>query len=295
VNARAERATRVAVVAAVLLGLLAVVALTSSRERPSVSGGTDAGAVAELRDVFLTVGATLYAVALVAAMWLLWKLRGGGRGTGPHLSLGAFLIFVVLVSGIYWGIRNHQQPKTPELNAIPLGPGRPQLQPPPAQQHGATKPLPPAEFRWELAGGLLAAIALGVLLVVMLRRRRAEEVELEPLARRERIAAELATIVEGTIDDLRREDDPRRAVIAAYAQMETALAHHGLPRERSEAPFEFLARMLRELQVRAASALALTELFERARFSDHVIDSAMKNEAIEALVAVRDDLRAAPA
>ena len=109
------------------------------------------------------------------------------------------------------------------------------------------------------------------------------------------MAAELASIVEGTIDDLRREEDPRRAVIAAYAQMETALAHHGLPRERSEAPFEYLTRMLRELRVRAGAALALTELFERARFSHHVIDASMKNEAIDALVAVRDDLRAAPA
>jgi hypothetical protein len=53
--------------------------------------------------------------------------------------------------------------------------------------------------------------------------------------------------------------------------------------------------MLRELRVRAASALALTELFERARFSHHVIDASMKDEAIDALIAVRDDLRAAPA
>ena len=77
--------------------------------------------------------------------------------------------------------------------------------------------------------------------------------------------------------------------------MEKALSHHGLPRERSEAPFEYLTRMLRELKVRAASALALTELFERARFSHHVIDVSMKDEAIDALIAVRDDLRAAPA
>ena len=32
--------------------------------------------------------------------------------------------------------------------------------------------------------------------------------------------------------------------------------------------------------------------FERARFSDHEIDAAMKDEAIDALVSVRDDLRA---
>ncbi len=280
---------------AVLLGLLAVVALTSSRERPRVSGGTDTGAVAELRDVILTVGATLYAIALLGAIWVFWKFRGGGRGQGSHLSLGGFLIFFFLVTGIYWGIRHHQQPNQPGLNEIVFGRVQPQIQPPPTRAP-ATKPLPPAEFRWELAAGLLLVlglIAIGV--VLWLRARRPEDAELDPLVRRDRVAAELASIVEGTIDDLRREQDPRRAVIAAYAQMEKALSHHGLPRERSEAPFEYLARMLRELRVRAASALALTELFERARFSHHVIDASMKDEAIDALIAVRDDLKAAPA
>jgi hypothetical protein len=282
-------------VAAVLLGLLAVVALTSSRERPRVSGGTDPGAVAELRDVVLTVGATLYAVFLVAAIWLFWKFRQSGEGSGPRVGLGSFFIFLLLAAGIYWGIHNRPQPTQPGPNEIALGPGQPQLQPPPAQ-HSGTKPIPPAEFRWELAAGVLLVlglIAVGVML--WLRARRPEDAELDPLERRERVAAELASIVDGTIEDLRREQDPRRAVIAAYAQMEKALANHGLPRERSEAPFEYLTRMLRELRVRAASALALTELFERARFSHHVIDTSMKDEAIDALVAVRDDLKAAPA
>ena len=283
-------------VTAVLLGLLAVVALTSSRDRPRVSGGTDTGAVAELRDIFLTVGATLYAIALVGAIWVFWKFRDRGGGTGSHLSLGGFLIFFLLATGIWWGIRHHQQPNQPGPNDIAFGPGLPQIQPPPAQQAPGTKPLPPAEFRWELATGLLLLLGLiAVGIVLWLRARRPEEAELDPLERRERVAAELASIVEGTIDDLRRERDPRRAVIAAYAQMEKALSHHGLPRERSEAPFEYLARMLRELRVRAGSALALTELFERARFSHHVIDTSMKDEAIDALIAVRDDLKAAPA
>jgi hypothetical protein len=293
VNARLERATRAAAVVAVLLGLLAVVALTSSRERPTVGGGTDSGAVAELRDVFLTVGATLYVVALVGAVVVLWRMRGGGRGTGPHFGMGSLLVFIVLAMGLSWGIRHRPEPNQPADELVP-GAGLPQLQPPPAEQPRAAKPLPPAEFRWELAAGLLALIALAVVaIVVVLRRRRPEEAELDPLAQRERAAAELALIVEGTIDDLRRESDPRRAVIGAYAQMETALARHGLPREHFEAPFEYLTRMLQELRVRAASALALTELFERARFSHHVIDAAMKNEAIDALVAVRDDLRTA--
>jgi hypothetical protein len=283
-------------VAAALLGLLAVVALTSSRERPGDSGGTDPGAVAELRDVVLTVGATLCAVALVAAIWLFWKFRGGGRGTGPDITFGSYVFLLFVASVIYWGIHHHQKPNQSAPNEILLGPGLPQLQPPPPQQAPGTRSLPPAEFEWELAGGLLMAIGLvAVGIVIWHRRRRPDEVELDPLERRDRVAAELASIVDGTIDDLRRERDPRRAVIAAYAQMEKALSNHGLPRERSEAPFEYLARMLRELRVRAASALALTELFERARFSHHVIDASMKDEAIDALIAVRDDLKAAPA
>jgi hypothetical protein len=35
----------------------------------------------------------------------------------------------------------------------------------------------------------------------------------------------------------------------------------------------------------------LTALFERAKFSHHEIGSELKEEAIEALVAVRDELR----
>ena len=197
--------------AAVLLGLLAVVALTSSRERPRVSGGADPGAVAELRDVFLTVGATLYVVAIIATVWMLWKFRQGGRGSGPRSGIGSLFVFLILSAGIYWGIHHRPPPTQPALNEIPLGPGQPQLQPPPAQP-SATKPIPPAQFRWEIAAGLLIAIVLAIVAVVVsLRRRRPEDSELDPLERRDRVAAELASIVDGTIDDLRREQDPRRA------------------------------------------------------------------------------------
>jgi hypothetical protein len=79
-------------------------------------------------------------------------------------------------------------------------------------------------------------------------------------------------------------------VIAAYARMERALAAHGLPREPSEAPHEYLARVLAELDASAGSVRHLTVLFERAKFSPHLIDLAMKEEAIEALVRLRDEL-----
>jgi hypothetical protein len=83
----------------------------------------------------------------------------------------------------------------------------------------------------------------------------------------------------------------RRAIIAAYARMETALAVAGLPRAVAEAPFEYLERTLLELEASAQAARRLTDLFERAKFSQHDPDEAMRDEAIDALIAVRDDLR----
>ena len=83
----------------------------------------------------------------------------------------------------------------------------------------------------------------------------------------------------------------RRAIIAAYARMELALAADGLPRARSEAPMEFLERALGRLSVSADSVRRLTDLFEWAKFSHHEPEPGMKDEAIDALLAVRDELR----
>jgi len=46
------------------------------------------------------------------------------------------------------------------------------------------------------------------------------------------------------------------------------------------------------VQASAHSVGRLTKLFERARFSEHTIDSEMKDEAISALVALRGELEA---
>jgi hypothetical protein len=105
-------------------------------------------------------------------------------------------------------------------------------------------------------------------------------------------AEAVAQILGETLDDLYNERDPRRAVIAAYARMERTLAAHGLARRTSETPLEYLERALEELSASASSASRLTRLFEWARFSDHVVEPGMKEEAIEALEAVRAELAA---
>ncbi len=109
------------------------------------------------------------------------------------------------------------------------------------------------------------------------------------------LAAAVALAVDESLDDLRAEPDPRRAVIAAYARLERVLAAHGLPRKPAEAPLEYLGRMLAELSVSDRAARALTDLFERAKFSQHAVGAEMKDEAIDALQTVRDDLLAAQA
>jgi hypothetical protein len=133
----------------------------------------------------------------------------------------------------------------------------------------------------------LAVLALAAGAWLVLQQRRAAP-------KRQTAAAELAIALERTIADLRAEPDPRTAVIAAYAQMERALADVGLERRPEEAPREYLGRVLPDVGAQTASVERLTRLFERAKFSPHAIDMAMKDEAIDALESLRDDLRSTP-
>jgi hypothetical protein len=73
--------------------------------------------------------------------------------------------------------------------------------------------------------------------------------------------------------------------------MERTLTAHGLARHRAETPLEYLGRILLDLNVRESAVRTLTELFEYAKFSRHEIDTVMKEQAIAALLAVRDDLQ----
>jgi hypothetical protein len=108
------------------------------------------------------------------------------------------------------------------------------------------------------------------------------------------VASQVGEALDLAIDELRAERDPRRAIIAAYARMERLFGAHGLPRRAFEAPFEYLRRVLGELRASPGSIFELTALFERAKFSRHELGPELKDEAIDALVAIRDELREAP-
>ncbi len=148
----------------------------------------------------------------------------------------------------------------------------------------AAKAVP---FDWVPVIVVGSVLLVGLIVAVVVLRRQ-ESAQRTP----ESIAEQLSNVLDDTLDDLRAESDPRRAVIAAYARMERALAWFGLPRRVFEAPLEYLARVLLELRASTESVRRLTGLFERAKFSTHAIGPGLKDDAIEALVAVRDELRA---
>jgi Domain of unknown function (DUF4129) len=101
----------------------------------------------------------------------------------------------------------------------------------------------------------------------------------------------VSVALDESLDDLRNEPDLRRAIIAAYARMETALGFAGIRRHPAEAPLEFMERALTSLDTSTAAVRRLTVLFEWAKFSQHEPEPEMRDEAIDALVAVRDELR----
>ncbi|HEV3403482.1 MAG TPA: DUF4129 domain-containing protein, partial [Gaiellaceae bacterium] len=57
-------------------------------------------------------------------------------------------------------------------------------------------------------------------------------------------------------------------------------------------PLEYLARALEGLRASGVSVRRLTELFRLAKFSAHPLADSDKERAIEALLTVRDELRA---
>ena len=104
------------------------------------------------------------------------------------------------------------------------------------------------------------------------------------------LAETLSDELARTLDDIRAEPDPRRAIILAYARMEATLTSGGVARHEAEAPLEYVSRVLLELEVPADPVHRLTDLFEQAKFSDHPIDQAMKDDAVAALDEIRTEL-----
>jgi Domain of unknown function (DUF4129) len=105
---------------------------------------------------------------------------------------------------------------------------------------------------------------------------------------------EVVGAIDGSLDALMAEPDPRRAVIAAYGRMERWMSYTGYGRRSWEAPFEHLDRVVADLGATAAVGATLAGLFERAKFDNRPCGPEMKQEAIMALTELRKDLAHLP-
>jgi hypothetical protein len=105
----------------------------------------------------------------------------------------------------------------------------------------------------------------------------------------------LAEVVAESLEDLRTEPDPRRAIIRCYARFERAAADSGLARKPWLTPMEFLREALERLPVPKAAAAVLTSLFELARFSDRALGARERGQALDALDEIKTAIEERPA
>jgi len=273
-----------------LLGLgvtaLVVLAGAASRGRPLAGSAGGAGPSATFFDYSFTTLVVLALIVVGVVLWSFTQIRGGEskpRSSNYFISTLMFIATAFLIA--YFLRHSHFLERFQQL----------------AQQGHQQKPgtgaaspgtIPPgargARVRWDeiVVFVVLALGAAALVVAARLRDRRS------PASLRDRRSKEAVSFaLDESLDDLRNDPDLRRAIIAAYARMETALAFAGHPRRPSEAPLEYMERALTAIDASAPAAHRLTELFEWAKFSQHEPEPEMRDEAIAALVAVRDELR----
>ncbi len=273
----------------VLVSLLIAVAVASTGSVPVGSGGTRppshrfVDVIVSLFLVWMAFGTILLVLLLVNHKGMLAQaVAERRRGRRRDAVIAAVVGFGLLALFIRW-LSNHDGQRQTILDRLLPGSRRSELDAPSAapryEPEFATGPV-------LIVLGLLA-VAVAMWAIAYRARRRS----LPPLP--EALIPTLTELLDETLDDLRAEKDPRRAVIGAYARMEQALAAYGLPRAPSEAPDEYLQRIFADLEVSRRAVSRLTALFAWAKFSGHDVAPEMKDDAIDALETVRNELRAA--
>jgi hypothetical protein len=285
------RHTRALLLAAASVVLVALVAVAAAGHPFGGSSSSHANPYAV--DTILTIVIALYILAAAAVVILLFwgglEVRRYPRQQTKKqrtvrmavVLLGAAVLATIVAERYHF--RAH--PRQPTVNqTLPSGKRN-------AAKKTTTKPAPHhAQIRLAPLLAILGAGGLALLAFVIAEQRRRRR-----LPRDWTTVEALSDVLEETLDDLRTETDPRRAVIAAYVRMERSLAAHGIPRRPFEAPHEYLGRVLGDLSGGRLAAARLTALFERARFSPHEIDAGMKADAIEAIESLQADLAATEA
>ena len=258
-----SRATGVALPVLAVLLLVGVVAVASTGSTP---GGTNRSRPPSdtLLDTIFSLGlVTVLAGAVLLAYGLTQRkaiAREIATGRYRRTTLAGYLAFFgVFVAFSYWRLSHWKVQPQDASETEPAFPGARPV-PTPGDESGTVYQPSVSWIPIAVVVGLVAtAVVAYVVAERRARRRRADS--------RVDFVELLAAVLDDTLDDLRAEADPRRAVIAAYARLERVLGANGVPRRSSETPEEYLSRVLGDLPLGSGATERLTELFTRAKFS----------------------------
>jgi len=288
-----------AAIAALALGGVAVVVAIAARAPLSRSTPVDARSVqAPTAAVFMVI-AGIGIVMLGALAILVWSGRRRKDDPPEHESppievpwiwkvlatLAPLALGAALVAAAVTGSKRAQNgPRfggTSLLGGSGFVLGR--SGPSSGRPSGATGFVVPSWLPWTVLGIVAVAVFAGVVALWLRRPRPSAAL---PDARATRAA------VDAAIGALDAEADPRRAVIAAYGAMQRTLGEHGVARSSTEAPREYLQRVLTASRANDREVRTLTGLFEEARYSTHPIPERLREVALAALRSLQGRLQA---
>jgi hypothetical protein len=280
--------------AAVSLALLALLALVAFASRSGFGHGSNARPTPVFVSYAFTAFLIVFVLMIPVAMyiWVVQAREGPVQRKGFISRVVANILTMIVIGAIIAiavYIRHHHGHLFAPHTKVPKKPGNIPT-PGSKKQQEQFEPT----FEWPvLVAALVILIPLAAFVIYQWRTGRFGR---RPLPEGDAsMTDDFVASISDAIDDLEAEPDARRAVIAAYARMEGVLGRHGLRRRPSETPTEYLRRVLLGLTTRGEDVQTLTGLFEQAKFSRHEIGGGMKQDAITALRAIRDDLQGAPA
>jgi hypothetical protein len=265
-----------------VVGIAATGSTPHGSDRSRAPSDTLLDALFTLWLVAAVVGGILLVYGLMQRKAIARELASGRYRRTSLAAWVAFVLVLTAVVSIARYLNLQPQPRYISDDEPAFGAGKPGIDRPGHTPIGDYHP----EVSWLVVAvvGVLAVAAVTAHVSARRRSRKTANAD-------EEFAEQLALALDDALDDLRAAADPRRAIVAAYARMERVLAASGVPRRSAETADEYLGRVLRELAPGSDAVARLTDLFTQAKFSHHDVDATMKEDAIQALEQVRDELQ----
>jgi hypothetical protein len=220
----------------------------------------------------------------------------------PLLAVAALLTAAFVASALADPQFDIRPAVLPEESAAAPGGASTSAEPTPTgsavAQSPATKPplIPPWVEKVVLALVLLILLVIVVFLVwyvvrdTIQARGRPLTTEAAPPGPASRVA-EVAAALDAGLDELGRAgSDPRAVVIACWVRLEQAAAAAGTPRRPSDAPSDYVLRLLAGHQISRTVLDRFAGVYRQARYDSSPVDESMRGEAVAALEHLRAEL-----